>query len=226
MAKRDALAEARAALATIETELSALKAQREAFLLTTNDGALDRLENQIATLRRHAERAADRIHLLEDAAQGQAAERRAKEQRGVIERVERKLNESNEAAAELQNFVALAEKAFRKIIALRSECAAEYPFSTNDQVALAFTAQTIHALLTHELARVGSKPFVGGADGAMVQVSFPGARAPDHALAAQPEAIKPLVDAIREASEFASRLMRGGVIAPAVEEHQALAEAT
>jgi phage terminase large subunit-like protein len=46
MAKRDALAEARAALATIETELSALKAQREAFrpiMVPGGTGAIDTL---------------------------------------------------------------------------------------------------------------------------------------------------------------------------------------
>jgi hypothetical protein len=221
-----ALIEARTALADVETKLAQLKGKRENLLLAGNDRALDKLEDELAALRRHAERAADRVSLLEVEERRAEAARQAKEKRGLIERIERKLDASNEAAAELQNFVELADKAFRKVIALRSECAAAWPFTTNDQTALACSAQAIRTLLTHELYRIGSHPFVGGADGMIAEVSFPGGRVPDHSFVAQPEAITPFAQSVRDASEHASRLMRGTVVAPAVEEHQALAEAT
>jgi hypothetical protein len=211
-----ALTEARNALADVEAKLAQLKAKREALLLAQDDRALDKLEDELAALRRQVERAADRVSLLEVEARRAEAARQAKEKRGLIERIEKKLEASNEAAAELQNLVELADKAFRKVIALRSECAAAWPWP--DQTALALGAQTIRNLLTHELYRVGSHPFVGGADGAIAQVSFPGGRAPDHAMAAQPEAIPPLADTVRQASEYASRLMRGTIIAPTVEQ--------
>jgi hypothetical protein len=208
-----ALTEARNALAEVETKLAQLKGKREALLLAQNDRALDKLEDELAALRRQAERAADRVTLLEVEEHRAEAARQAKEKRGLIERIEKKLDASNEAAAELQNFVELADKAFRKVIALRSEVAAAWPWP--DQTALALGAQAIRTLLTHELYRVGSHPFVGGADGMIAKVSFPGGRVPDHSFVAQPEAITPFAQSVREASEYASKLMRGTIIAPA-----------
>jgi len=224
-----ALHEARTALLDVETKVAQLKGKREALLLAGNDGALDKLEDDLAALRRQVERAADRVSLLEVEARRAEAARQAREKRGLIERIEKKLAASNEAAAELQNFVELADKAFRKVIALRSECAAAWPWP--DQTALALGASAIRTLLTHELYRVGSHPFVGGADGAIVQVSFPGGRVPDHSFVAQPEAITPFAQSVRSASEYASRLMRGTVVPPVEQsetpaDQQTLFEAT
>jgi hypothetical protein len=181
---RNALTEARTAAADVEAKLAEVRAKRDALLLTGNERALDKLEDELAAQRRQVERAADRVRLLEVEERRAEATRQAREKRGLIERIERKLDASNEAAAELQNFVELADKAFRKVIALRSEVAAAWPWP--DQTALALGAQTIRTLLMHELYRVGSHPFVGGADGAIAQVSFPGGRVPDHSFVAQP----------------------------------------
>jgi hypothetical protein len=208
-----ALTEARAALADVEAKLAQLKGKREALLLAQNDRALDKLEDELAALRRQAERAADRVSLLEVEERRAEAARQAKEKQGLILRIERKLDASDEAAAELQNLVEQADKAFRKVIALRSEAAAAWPWP--DQTALALGAQAIRTLLMHELYRVGSHPFVGGADGAIAQVSFPGGRVPDHSFVAQPEAITPFAQSVRDASKYASRLMRGTVVTPA-----------
>jgi hypothetical protein len=53
-----ALLEARTALLDVETKLAQLKAKCEALLLAGNDGALDKLEDELARARRQVERAA------------------------------------------------------------------------------------------------------------------------------------------------------------------------
>jgi chromosome segregation ATPase len=147
MARKDALSEARAALADLEVKLGEVRTKREVLLLSGDDRRLDAVDAELTALRRQSERIADRISLIEVEEKRAEAVRQAREKRGLIERIERKLNASNEAAIELQNFVELADKAFRKILALRSECAAAWPFTTNDQTALAFSAQAVRTLL-------------------------------------------------------------------------------
>jgi hypothetical protein len=60
------------------------------LLLAQNDRALDKLEDELAALRRQAERAADRVSLLEIEEKRAEAARQAREKAGLIARIEKK----------------------------------------------------------------------------------------------------------------------------------------
>jgi hypothetical protein len=211
------LEEERQALAATNTRIEAISRSREEQLLTGDEDAIDRLDMELGTLGRLAKRHGDRVRLLEIAAKQEEAERVAKRKRELIERIERKLAASNDVAVEIQNLVGQLDKAFQKLVALRLDCAAAWPFDTNALNACALTGASVQNFLRHELYRQGARPFVGGHEFAPMEVSLPGGRAPD-VLTRQPELVTPLVEVLRAASDHASQIMRGAIVAaPAVE---------
>jgi hypothetical protein len=221
---RNALTEARTAAADVEVKLGEVRAKREALLLTGNDRALDKLEDELAALRRQAERAADRVRLLEEEARHAEDARRARERQALIGRIETKLAGRDQAGVELQDALAKAVQAFRTLVRLSRDVDAAWPFPVPDRAPCLLPAGSIVAAIQAEIYRIGTIPFTGGSYSEIAEPSFPGGRVPDFSLAALPEQIAPLVDALHEASEHARKIMRGGVIEPA--EHQELVGAT
>src|ERR1700730_18040314 len=134
------LASAPAALAATNARLAELGRDREAALIASDDDreAL-RLDQQIAELERLSPTHADRIKLLELVVRKEEAEATAKRRADLISRVESKLAEADRTAAEVTEHLAKAIEATERLIALREQAAAAWPFDVNLQRAAALT---------------------------------------------------------------------------------------
>jgi hypothetical protein len=131
--------EAWQALADTNSRIQKLSSEREGLLLANDDSAVDAIDVELTELERLARRDGDRVLLLELQSKRDEAERVAARRQALIGRVEKKLHESNAAALELQHHVEQADAAFRKIVKLRLECAAAWPWNTIDQNACVLT---------------------------------------------------------------------------------------
>jgi hypothetical protein len=194
-----------------------------------DDRELLRLDAQIEEAERLARTHRDRVRLLEGRAAQEERERVAVRRRDLIERNAKKLAERDSAGAELQKTLATADAQFRKLIELTTEVAMAWSWEAPQIHAAALSPATIKTLVAHEIFRVGARPFLGGRPGESPQQDFPGGQSPSLQLRGQPEKITPLADALREASTFAGRVMRGEIVtpqpAPAVSEKTAAAPA-
>ncbi len=209
-----ALAKAREVLAAINGRMAKLGQDREAALIGDDDGEVFKLDQQIEESERLARTGRDRIRLLEMIARKEEAERVAKRRAALIERIGAKFAERDREAVELQKDLTSADARFRKMIELANECAAAWPWEQSQIHAAGLSPATIKTLVSYELFRVGARPFLGGRPGEVAQQDFPGGQAPTLHLRGQPEAVKPLGDAMREASAYAGRVMRGEIVAP------------
>lgn len=212
------LIDARAAHITSTERIAVLEAERQQKLLADDDAALDALDAELETVRKAARRQAERIKLLEGQAEREEAVALEARRENLLDRVEKILNDADTTADELQKTLARADRLFRKVIKLRQEAAVALPLTGDPDVGAvavnwqgwALSAGAVLVLLKFELYRIGARPVqTGGAPaGYGTEVSFPGGLSPRIDLQLQPEKIKPLADALREASAFAIQQMR------------------
>jgi hypothetical protein len=211
----DRLADARAAHADALHLIAELEAKRSAALLKDDDKLAAKLAAEIDEQRRVARGHEDKIALLAAAAaeeeRGALQRRRAE----FVERFEATLAEADDVAAELQELVAQAEQKFRRVIALREKARAAWPRADAHHAAAAGSIEgcamsggPVRALLSYEIFRIGSRPFMGGESGAVGEPSFPGGVSPGLDMRLQPEKIVPFAERLRQASAFAVAAMR------------------
>jgi hypothetical protein len=207
------LESATAALADTNRRISETVEKRNAALLKDHDQEAIRLGGEIDALHQTAKAHEDKIRLLRAAAAEEERERKAREREGLINRIEVKLQLRDRHGAELATAVAAADKAFRKLIDVGVEIQAAWPWQASDIPACLLSHTAITHALTAELYKVGGRPMLGGGqvEGKHAGIHFPGARCPRHELVHMPEKISPLPDVLKQASEFASAIMRGKV---------------
>ena len=211
------LAAAQSALAEIEQKLSELAAKREARLLAGDAaGAITRIDDEIATLRRAEQTERDRITLLNKEAEHQEKLAIARRRAGMIDRVEKKLAAADALADELQAAIGQCDALLRKIVKARSELLpvmqlgdAHVNAAVLNPDGCALAPGAIVALLKFEIYRQGARPFVGGTPGAVVEPSYPGGQSPKLEWSLQPDRITPLAKTLRNASAFTVSLLRG-----------------
>ena len=111
------LAAAQAALAEVDNKLAEIGRTRAQRLLA-GDGAsaIAKLDAEIATLQHAAQTERDRIRLLEAEAEREEAEAVVRRRADLMVRFQKKLNEADAVAGELQDTMATAEALFRKVI--------------------------------------------------------------------------------------------------------------
>jgi hypothetical protein len=217
------LDQARAAHADAERRIGKLEDARITALLSDDDAKAARLDVELENQRRLARGFRDKIKLLEVEAEHEAAERRMREHEGLVQRFEKKLNDADAIAVELQADVALVEKKFRKIIALREEARAAFAVRTPHAAAAAgapdgcaLAGGAVKTLLMYELYRVGHRAFLGGHSGAKREVDLPGGLCPKTEWALEPEKIEPFAEALKRGSQFAVELLRADLALPPV----------
>ena len=196
-------------LAEATVKIGALEAKRNYALLKDRDTeavAIDaELEQQRALVRAYR----DKVQLLEVAAANAETDRRVRERLGLIERIEKRLAERDAAGADLQDLVAKAEAAFRRLIDASEAVACAWGWSAADFTAGLLTGPALQAALATELFRVGAKPRLLGGAQERFQVDFPGGRCADHRLLGLPHELPALTATLAEASGYASAIMRG-----------------
>jgi hypothetical protein len=216
------LADARAALAAVETRVAERERNRQARLLAGDPAAeIAVLDAEMAGLRDEAGIERDRIALLVEAVRQEENAAALKRRGDLINRFAAKLAKADELAAELQEDIAKVEKTFRRIIVLREEARAAFAVQSSHANAAAtaiegcaMSGPAVRALLSYELYRVSARPVLGGTPGAFSQASLPGALSPRLELQMRPEGIVPFADALRAASAFAVDLLRKELTMP------------
>jgi hypothetical protein len=98
-----------------------LHEQRNTELLKDNNAGAIELGVRIANLKLAARAHEDKIGLLREAAEKEAAERRTREREGLIRQIESKLAVRDSAGKELADAVAKADRAFRRLIDIGAE---------------------------------------------------------------------------------------------------------
>jgi hypothetical protein len=209
----DRLEAATGALADVNRRISEAVEKRNQCLLKDDDQEAIRLGAEIDALHQAAKAHEDKIRLLRAAAEQEAAERRAREREGLIVRIEDKLAARDAVGRELQDAVAAADKAFRKLIDIGAEVTAVWPWPASDIPAILLSSAAIAHALSAELYRIGGRPRMGGGQiephGVHAGVDFPGAKVPRFELTHLPEKIVPFTAVLREATAHASNIMRG-----------------
>jgi hypothetical protein len=200
----DLLPLAKAAHEAATLSIAEIVARRDAALLDGADhSAIADLDRELADQRRALAIETDRIALLEQRAAEEAWQRRAEAHVAQIESVEAIFAERNAAGAELAEHLAAAVIAYRKVVSLNETAGASWPFSF---------AETGAALLGHGfVSAVGAELYrLSGSEAAVPgehQAAFPGARCPS-ITDPRPGSVPPLVEQMREATAYASRVMR------------------
>ena len=212
------LANARAAQAEAVTRVAEVGAARSKAILDEDDARARTLDAQLEESQRDARIAGERIRLLEAEALREEADAVLKRRKDHVVRFTKKLQNADEVADELQRCIEQADKLFRKLIQLREDARVAWWGSNSHENALAvspggaaLSGIAVKALLMHEIARVGSRPFVGGTAGELKQPDFPGGQCPDHRLLGQPHLIEPFGARMRKASQAAIDVMKGKI---------------
>jgi hypothetical protein len=209
----DRLKAAQAALEEVNRKLAELNEKRNAALLADDNAAAIDFGIETANLKLSARAYEDKIRLLQQAAAEQERSRREREREGVIKRIEDKLEQRNQAGAELADAVAAADRAFRKLIDVGFEVQSLWSWPPSDLPACLFSHAAITHALTHEMYRIGARPMLGGGQvepaGFHAGIHFPGARVPRFELTHLPERIPPLTAVLQQATAHASAIMRG-----------------
>jgi hypothetical protein len=202
---------ATSALADVNRRISELTEQRNAALLKDDDATAIRLGSEIDALHQAAKAHEDKIKLLRAAAEQELAERRAREREGLITRIEDKLAARDAVGRELQDAVAAADRAFRKLIDIGTEVQAAWSWPASDIPACLLSHGAITTALSHELYRIGGRPKLLGGQPEHPHAgrSFPGAKSPRFELANLPERIPAITTVLQQATEHASNIMRG-----------------
>jgi hypothetical protein len=180
----------RATLAEINARLASLTdRRRERLLAGDNAAAIGKIDSEIEAQQRAAKTEADRVLLLEREAATEAVAAENRRREAATDAFAAKLREADAAGDELQAVLEKADELFRKIIRCREEARAGWPLASAHFNALAgatdgaaLSAHAVHALVRHEIHRIGSRPFLGGSPGVVGEVSFPGGMPPNLTL--------------------------------------------
>jgi hypothetical protein len=209
----DRLANAQAACADTNRQIGDLTAQRNAALLASDDDATAiRLGSEIDVLREAARAHSDKIELLRDEVQREDQERRAKEREAAVARIEKKIAQRDKFMEEAAEAIKQLAKSSERAIKLNSEIVAAWSWPPHDLPPALLTPSAVMTAVAHECFRTSYHPRrYGGADvDPLAGISLPLSRAPTLQLMEDPARVRPMVDVVRDASEFARRFLRTG----------------
>jgi hypothetical protein len=205
------LEEARAAHAETGHRLMEVSRARKAAL-DADDGLAEagRLDSELATLRNRSRVQADRIALLKDRVSIEQREQRDREQEVKIQAVEALFSTREAIAADISESIVHLNKQFLQIQAVNREIDASWQWDGAVRQGLLIPREQVVAHVQYELFRVSCVPrLLGGQTASADAGVFPGSKSPRLELSQMPKKVKPLVEVMRETSDFASDVMRG-----------------
>jgi hypothetical protein len=216
------MADVREKLAEIASAMGVLQKRRGELLLDVDDpssiASIEKIDQELASHQRTSSIHHQRVAALQSELDAQNRARIAKEQAALIDRIEAKFAERDAHGAELAKHLAAAVKSFRAMMAVNDAILPAWGWTLTDRIVAGLTDPKIIEFTESEIFRIGFSPFIGGTPGKVYRGNFPGAKAPNtpnrHLYLGMPEAVPPMVDALKAASTWASKLMRGG--APAL----------
>src|SRR5262249_38184239 len=203
------LGTARTALVDTGEKIKTAEAALDKALLADDDAIAMRLDSELETLRREARMLRSKVQVLEGEAAREEQAAVVKRKQEQILRIERKLNERDAVAAELQRHLGAAEQAFRKVIELSEQVLPTWSFASADIAAGLLTGPTLTTAVATELFRIGARPRLLGGQEEKYEVDFPGGRCPDHRLLGLPKQLPELSASLRQATQYISDLIRG-----------------
>lgn len=213
----NAVAAAQEALGETAEQLKALTARRREVLLAGTDDEVAAVDAEIEAAQRQQRIRSDRVSVLIEAAEQEAAARRAKEHAVLIGRVEAKLAERERAVAKLADLVTAADAALLEVFAHNRQILAAWPWGNGDLGAVLLGDPAVLGALSNEIFRVaGRPPATGGMPGNPKGPSYPGGRPERLEWIALPEkSSEPMVAKFESASRAAIAILRTGRNAPA-----------
>jgi len=187
-------------IAEVDTSLNAA-------LLAADATAVEKLDAEIATLRKEADRRRRTIGLLEKEKENAERAAVAKRQEAHKGRLYQKMAELRQVVAEFQKTQGEAVKLHRRWHKLAIELAIAWPWGPGQQSAAGFHPDEVTRDTQAELCRVGSGELINA--GSIRTPSFPGGRNPRLDWIHSPEKIPPLIDTIDERLNYARNVLHG-----------------
>jgi hypothetical protein len=203
---------AQAALADATRQIGELGEKRNAALLKDADADAAKFAGEIENLQRLAHGYQDKIALLQEAAAEEERARKVKEHAALIGRIEAKIEQRNKAMEEVATAIKQLATASEQAIRLGREVIAAWNWPAHDLAPALLTPPSILNAIAHESFRCSYHPRrYGGMDtDPLAGLMLPGSKSPRIETMEAPEHTRPLIDAVREASEFAKRFLRSG----------------
>jgi hypothetical protein len=210
---------AQAALEQTNRELAELTEKRNAALLRDDNAAAIELGVQIANLKLAARAHEDKIGLLREEVAREEQARREKEREAQIGRIEAKLVQRDKAMNEVAAAIKQLASASEQAIKLSREIASAWSWPPHDLVPALLSPPSIMTSISHESYRLSYHPRrYGGMDtDPLAGIMLPGSKCPRLEWMELPERTRPLLEVVRDASEFAKRFLRTGKGSAAVE---------
>jgi hypothetical protein len=179
-------------------------------LLRDDDDGAAKLLAEIERLRLFVRGTEDKAALLEKELQKERAQHIAKEKAALIGRIETKLQAREAAAAELETVLARANSLILEILNIGRQVDAAWPWANGDRNALLLFRNDVVAAVRHESYRISAIPRLGGGqkEGLDAGWHLPGSESPRFDLVHRPKSIPGLVSVLRNASTYASDIMR------------------
>jgi hypothetical protein len=213
------LAAAQAAIEEANRKLAELDRQRNAALLRDDNVVAIELGVEIANLKLAARAHEDKIKLLREQAAEEERSRRAKEREAEIGKIEAKLDQRDQAMQEVVAAIKQLAVASERATKLGREIVAAWAWQPHDLPAALLSPPSVLTAISHESYRVSyhARRYGGMDTDPLAGHMLPGSRCPRVEWLEQPERTRPMVDVVRDASEFAKRFLRTGKSSSAVE---------
>jgi predicted DNA-binding protein len=211
-APESALAKAQAALAENDQAIAGLVAERNALLVRdeVDETEVERIDGEIGRCQRRQKTLTDRLALLAAEAQREAAEHAAQAREAKITEVEHLFIARDAAAADLRDHLVAADQAFRKVYELGVAARAAWSWEHGQAGGTLTAAHDLTREVSSFLYRIAGRPAsLGGIFQATVPPPFPGGKCPRIEWLQSPDKLPDLAAQYRDASRFASDIMRG-----------------
>ena len=210
---------AQAAIEGATRKLADLNVQRNQCLLKDSNAEAIRLQIQVDALNQEVRAHRDKIELLKAEAEREANEKRAREREGQIKVIESKIAERDKAMDDVGTAIKLLAAAAERAITLGREIVAAWSWPPHDLAPALLTPPSIAAAISHESYRVSyhARRYGGQDVDPLAGHMLPGSKCPRLEWMELPSNTRPMVDVVRDASEFARQFMRSGKSSSAVE---------
>src|SRR6516164_2209310 len=210
---------AQAAIEEATRKLAELNAQRNQCLLKDSNTEAIRLQIQIDALNQEIRAHRDKIELLKAEAEREVNEKRAREREVQIKAIESKIAERDKAMDDVAAAIKQLATAAERAINLGREIVGLWSWQPHDLPAALLTPPSIMTAISHETYRCSYHPRrYGGMDtDPLAGFMLPGSKCPRLEWMEIPERTRPMVDVVRDSSEFARQFMRTGKGSAAVE---------
>jgi hypothetical protein len=204
------LKDAREAAAEATAKIKALESKRAERLLLDEDQAAATILAEIEKLRAFVRGTEDKVALLEAELRKETALRHARENAALIGRVETKLAAREATAEQFVEGVGHLNRLALELLEQSRAIDAGWGWSNSDRYGLSLLRDSLLAAMAHEMYRQSAVPKFGGGqnEGPLAGWQLPGSRPPRLDLVHQPKKIPSLVDVMRDASTYASDVMR------------------